>query len=229
MNTEQPAVTIIGSGIAGSALAAALANAGVPVLVLERTEQFVDHVRGEYMHPWGVAEAIQLGMHGDFIESGGNVISRFVGYDEAYTPAEAEAGALPLADLVPGVPGALGIGHPMACQALFDAAVRAGAHALRGVEQVKVTPGESPEVRYVHGGSEHEVRPRLVVAADGRESSTRRQLGIELEQTDPRIFLAGMLVDGVRDWTSTDSVIGTMVLPDRPRNQQSDGKSRATE
>jgi 2-polyprenyl-6-methoxyphenol hydroxylase-like FAD-dependent oxidoreductase len=53
MSTDQPAVTIIGSGIAGSALAAALATAGVPVLVLERTEQFVDHVRGEYMHPWG--------------------------------------------------------------------------------------------------------------------------------------------------------------------------------
>ena len=60
---------------------------------------------------------------------------------------EAEHGALPLADLLPGVPGALGIGHPVACQTLFDAAVRAGAQALRGVEQVKVTAGESPAVR----------------------------------------------------------------------------------
>jgi len=209
MSTEQPAVMIIGSGIAGGALAAALANAGVPVLVLERTEQFIDHVRGEYMHPWGVAEAMKLGLHDDLIGAGGNVISRFVGYDEVFSPAEAEATTLPLADLVPGVPGALGIGHPVASQALFDAAVRAGAQALRGVEQVKVTLGASPEVRYVHGGVEHEVRPRLVVAADGRESSTRRQLGIELEKTDPRIFLAGMLVDGVFDWPSTDSVIGT--------------------
>jgi 2-polyprenyl-6-methoxyphenol hydroxylase-like FAD-dependent oxidoreductase len=209
MSTDQPAVTIVGSGIAGSALAAALATAGVPVLVLERTEQFVDHVRGEYMHPWGVAEAMQLGLHDDLIKAGGNVISRFVNYDEAYSPAEAEGGATPLADLLPGVPGALGIGHPAACQALFDAAVRAGAHALRGVEQVKVTPGGSPEVRYVHGGREHEVRPRLIVAADGRESSTRRQLGIELEKTDPRIFLAGMLVEGLRDWPSADSMIGT--------------------
>ena len=130
---------------------------------------------------------------------GANVISRFVAYDEAYSVVEAEHGALPLADLLPGVPGALGIGHPVACQTLFDAAVRAGAQALRGVEQVKVTAGESPAVRYVHGGVEHEVRPRLVVAADGRESSTRRQLGIEMEKSDPRIFLAGMLVDGVRD------------------------------
>jgi 2-polyprenyl-6-methoxyphenol hydroxylase-like FAD-dependent oxidoreductase len=209
MSTDQPAVTIIGSGIAGSALAAALATAGIPVLVLERTEQFVDHVRGEYMHPWGVAEAMQLGLHNDLIEAGGNVISRFVGYDEAYSPAEAEGGALPLSEMVPGVPGALGIGHPVACQALFDASVRAGAHALRGVERVEVTPGENPKVRYVHGGSEHEVQPRLVVAADGRESSTRRRLGIELEKTDPRIFLAGMLVDGVRDWPSADSIIGT--------------------
>ena len=69
---------------------------------------------------------MQLGLHDDLIEAGGNVISRFVGYDEAYSAAEAEASALPLADLVPGVPGALGIGHPVACQALFDAAVRAG-------------------------------------------------------------------------------------------------------
>jgi choline dehydrogenase-like flavoprotein len=53
MNAEQPAVTIIGSGIAGSALAAALANAGVPVLVLERTEQFADHVRGSTCTPGG--------------------------------------------------------------------------------------------------------------------------------------------------------------------------------
>jgi 2-polyprenyl-6-methoxyphenol hydroxylase-like FAD-dependent oxidoreductase len=60
----------------------------------------------------------------------------------------------------------------------------------------------------VHGGSEHEVRPRRVIAADGRESSTRRQLGIELEKTNPRIFLAGMLVDGVGDWPCADSVIG---------------------
>ena len=51
----------------------------------------------------------------------------------------------------------------------------------------------------MHGGTEHEVRPRLVIAADGRGSSTRRQLGIELEKTEPRIFLAGMLVDGLRE------------------------------
>ena len=98
-----------------------------PGLLLERTEQFVDHVRGEYMHPWGVAEAMQLGLYDDLIKAGGNVISRFVGYDEVYSPAEAEATTMPLADLVPGVPGALGIGHPVTCQILFDAAVRAGA------------------------------------------------------------------------------------------------------
>ncbi len=209
MKTDQPAVTIVGSGIAGSALAAALANAGVQVLVLERAERFVDHVRGEYMHPWGVAEAMQLGLHDDLIEAGGNVISRFLGYDEAYSPTEAETGAFSLTDLVPGVPGGLGIGHPVACQALLDAAVRAGARVQRGVEEVKVTPGENPEVRFVHGGTAYEVRPRLVVAADGRESSTRRQLGIELEKTDSRIFLAGILVDGLRDWPTIDSTIGT--------------------
>jgi len=46
-------VVIVGGGIAGSSLAAALAKAGLGVVVVERERRFRDRVRGESVHPWG--------------------------------------------------------------------------------------------------------------------------------------------------------------------------------
>ena len=46
---------VIGGGLAGAALARAMAAGGARVLVLERELRFRDRVRGEGMHPWGVA------------------------------------------------------------------------------------------------------------------------------------------------------------------------------
>ena len=52
----------VGGGLAGSALAKTMAEAGARVLVLERETQFKDRVRGEGMTPWGVVEARALGI-----------------------------------------------------------------------------------------------------------------------------------------------------------------------
>ena len=54
-------VVIVGAGIGGSALAKALADDGLDVLVLEQSEVYEDRVRGESMVPWGVAEARDVG------------------------------------------------------------------------------------------------------------------------------------------------------------------------
>ncbi len=56
-------VITVGGGLAGSALATALARDGMRVLVLERTEVFQDRVRGEQVHPWGVVELKELGLY----------------------------------------------------------------------------------------------------------------------------------------------------------------------
>ena len=55
-------VAIVGGGVAGSSLSAALADVGIDVVVIEREREFRDRVRGEGMHPWGVLEARKLGL-----------------------------------------------------------------------------------------------------------------------------------------------------------------------
>src|SRR5262245_36461369 len=53
---------VAGGGVAGAALGTVMARKGARVLVVEREPAFRDRVRGEGMHPWGVAEAARLGL-----------------------------------------------------------------------------------------------------------------------------------------------------------------------
>ena len=50
--------------------------------------------------------------------------------------------------MIPDVPGTLNLRHPVACQALVDAAAGAGATVVRGVGDVKVDAGAAPTVSY---------------------------------------------------------------------------------
>ena len=50
-------IITVGGGLGGAALAKAMADRGYRVLVLERETRFKDRVRGEWLAPWGVAEA----------------------------------------------------------------------------------------------------------------------------------------------------------------------------
>ena len=75
-------VVIVGGGIAGSAIAAALAPAGVDVLVIERQVKYRDRVRGEYLQPWGVAEARRLGVEQTLLDAGGGYTTRLATYGE---------------------------------------------------------------------------------------------------------------------------------------------------
>ena len=184
-------VIIIGGGIAGNALAAVLAQAGRAILVLERSTVYRDRVRGEVFQPWGVAEARRLDLHETLKRAGGTHHSRFVPYDETVEPAEAEAAALALDKILPGVPGTLGVGHPRACEELRIAAAAAGAQVLQGIENTETELGHGPTVRYSLNGAEHAARCRLVIGADGRESAVRRRAGITLHATEPRLSMAG--------------------------------------
>lgn len=218
-------VAVIGGGIAGSALATVLAREGLEVIVLERQQRFADRVRGENLHPWGVAEAQQLGLYDVLLHAGGHLVEEVVSYGDGDDPGAAEARALSLGELVDGVPGELNLSHPVACEALAVSAGSAGATVLRGVTHVEVTTGTRPRVTYRHDDRAHQVEARLVVGADGRSSRTRRQAGIPLERALGTHLIAGILVDHLdiddrRNVVSVGEDVWMVTFP------QGDGRAR---
>jgi 2-polyprenyl-6-methoxyphenol hydroxylase-like FAD-dependent oxidoreductase len=63
-------IIAVGGGIGGASLAAVMAERGSTVLVVERSILFSDRVRGEAMHPWGVAEVRELGLWPTYLGAG---------------------------------------------------------------------------------------------------------------------------------------------------------------
>jgi len=200
-------LVIVGGGIAGSALAAAVAAAGVDVVLLEREIEFRDRVRGEFMHAWGAAEMLTLGLEQPLLDCGGGWCTQIIGYNEFTSPEAAEATAVPLDLIVPGAPGAMCVGHPQASEALNTHAGACGASVVRGVRDVEVTAGAQPSVSYELDGERHDVSCRMVIGADGRMSTVRRTLGIGLETIESPMVLGGMLVRAER-WSSQAAFIG---------------------
>ncbi len=170
-------VAIVGGGIAGSALATVLARDGHEVLLLERQTSYRDKVRGEILVSWGVAEMLALDLEKPLLDAGGHYVTRAVAYDEVTDPVTAEANALPLDRLLPGVPGPLDVGHPEACEALAGSAAEAGATVVRGVGDVEVVPGAPPTLRFELDDLVTTVSAGLVVGADGRSRARPRARG----------------------------------------------------
>ncbi len=193
-------IVIVGGGIAGMALASALARDGREVAVLEASIEYEDKVRGEEMCPWGVAEARELGVHQALLDSDARATAEVVHYDALLPTDVSLAHPIPASVAVPGVPGLLNLRHPEACTALAKQAIDDGAQVHRGVSDLTVAPGAKPVVT-AQGttGEPLEFRPRLVVGADGRSSAVRRQSAIALERHEATHMIAGVLLDGLQD------------------------------
>jgi 2-polyprenyl-6-methoxyphenol hydroxylase-like FAD-dependent oxidoreductase len=164
--SERTDVVIVGGGIGGASLAYALAREGLGVTVLEATAEYEDRVRGESMHAWGVKEARELGVEDVMLEAGAHITPVW----KQYVEGVGLAGEIPMGMLLPDIPGTLNLRHPVACQALIDAASAVGASVVRGVRDVKISGGTSPVVSFVTDGDTAELDTTLIVGADGRAS-----------------------------------------------------------
>ncbi len=174
---------------------------------MERQRAYRDRVRGEYMAPWGVLEARAIGLE-TVLRGTRAVDARYsVAYDELRAPSAAEAAKGDASTIIPGVCGPLCASHPEACQALADEAVRLGAKLVRGVTEVRVQAGTRPSVTCVNGTEMH-VRPRLIIGADGRTSTVRKQSGIQITRAPATHLIAGLLVEGASRWPSNQYSIG---------------------
>jgi len=184
---------IVGGGLAGSTLAAALARAGHKVLVLERETQFKDRVRGENMLPWGVAAARRLGLVDDLLAAGGHQSKHWVIYMFGNPVMNRD-----LHETTPHGEASLNIYHPKMQEALLERASASGVEVKRGATVVGVDAGSgrSPTVTFEHEGSRQTLRVPLVVGADGRASQVRGWAGFQIRRNPSLLMIAGTLIQG---------------------------------
>lgn len=185
-------LAIIGGGMGGAALAQLMARAGHRVVVLEKESRFRDRVRGEGLHAWGVPEAKRLGVYENLREAGALEVPWWdiqLGHEPLVRrdfPATTPHGS-PL----------LSFYHPRMQEALLEAARDAGAEVRRGAAVRDLRAGQRPILTVEEGGWVGEVQARLVVAADGRNSPTRRWAGFEVCRDEDQRMFTGVLLDGV--------------------------------
>jgi len=95
-----------------------------------------------------------------------------------------------------GLP-ALGFSHPEMQEALLESAAGAGAEIRRGVSVTAIEPGKPPRVRFRESGEAKKVSSRLVIAADGRNSTARKWARFEVKYQPHPFLFAGVLLAGL--------------------------------
>ncbi len=195
----------IGGGLGGAALARVMSRGGARVLVLERSREFKDRVRGEVLVPWGCDEASKLGLFDALLARHGHEL-RYWAVDIGGVRALTRDLVLTSALQLPVVT----FFHPDMQRLLLEQATEAGADALRGATVVDVAPGETPTVTYERSGETHHAKARLVVGADGRGSSVRRWGGFKARADPRRRSFAGVLLD---DMPAPDDTLHSRFAP----------------
>lgn len=186
MSSPQYDIVTVGGGLAGAALAKSMADRGARVLVLEREVRFKDRVRGEYFTPWGAAEAQKLGILDLLLERCAHqvpLIEMGMGQRDLCTTTPQS---------LPGVTFA----HPEMQEVLLAAAQAAGAEVRRGVTVDRIERGSPARVILQNGGGA--IAARLVVAADGRGSPSRKQLNFTVKEAPVGNFFAGVLLTDLK-------------------------------
>ena len=135
-----------------------------------------------------MAEAKRLDVFDDFMRAGGHLLP-FICIDGG-DPVD-------LTSVTSCRQPSLGFHHPLAQAQLLQAAAEAGAEVWRGAAAKVQLTRDGPQVVTQHAGKEITLTPRLVVAADGRNSRTRGHAGF-VERRDPEhLNIAGLLLDGM--------------------------------
>jgi menaquinone-9 beta-reductase len=189
MNGTRYDIVTVGGGLGGAAVAAVMAKAGARVLVVERETRFQDRIRGEFMEPWGVAETRRLGIY-DAIRAAAN--------ETPYWQIYLSGMELPRRDCVATTPHNLpnlAIYHPALQELVLAETAQAGAGVRRGAAVREVKPGNPPTVTVESNGRMEELRPRLVVGADGRSSMVRKWCGFATQREHDRYYIAGLLFE----------------------------------
>ncbi|MGI9232161.1 MAG: FAD-dependent oxidoreductase [Woeseiaceae bacterium] len=172
-------VLIVGGGIAGPALAAALHDSGLSVVLLERSALPLDTARGDHLQPRSIEILDAWGALPDFLSRGAERRSGTSWYSRGGTQLLNAS----VSDLDIAHPYFLFLNHEKIGEALLAAAARSGDFELlrpirdwqfvsrsEDFSSIEVTRDDGLSLR---------IDARIVVGADGRNSRVRRLAGID--------------------------------------------------
>ncbi len=182
-------IAIIGGGVAGSSAAITLQREGYSTAVIEREAIFRDRVRGEACHPWGVRELIELGLKSFVHDIGGLDLPNWTRYRDR----EMES-TFAWADVFPGSPPEIGFNHPQLQEALLQGATDAGASVFRPARADIARQRDGWLLQVQQDDSLTDIHAQFLIAADGKNSATRRLWGGETVSDPPHHQFGGLLV-----------------------------------
>ena len=182
-------VLVVGGGLAGSALALALGRAGAEVVVVERERAFRDRIRGEVLHPWGVAEADALGLTEVLLPACAREMPMLKGH-----VGGSGGPARDTRVIGPHRRATVTFQHA-AMQETLLAQAAAVATIWRGSTVTHVKSAAEPIATVAVDGVERQVRARLVVGADGRDSTLAGMLAFDRRRDPEELITSGMLIE----------------------------------
>lgn len=184
-------LVIIGGGLAGSTLGRAMALNGAEVLIVEKEPSYRDRIRGEVLLPWGSLEAKNLGIYDLLLQSCARESPR-----EFFFLAGQPTPPRHFPSSTPGKTCVLSFFHPDMQEVLARAAVEAGVKIWRGATLKAIHQGARPTLEVLVDGAVQTIDARLIVGADGRESTVAAQLGLKREKSPPELFTVGLQLSG---------------------------------
>jgi len=205
--SDQFDIVIVGGGLGGATLARSMAGRGARVLVLEHEKQFRDRVRGEFITPWGVAEAMKLGIYDLLCE---RVAHKIPWVD--FFSAEQRTAHRDVVATTPHQCPCISFYHPEMQELLLAASERAGATVRRGASLQEIKSRAPLIAAIAENGHTEEVQARMLVGVDGR-SSVVRSVGRFQTCRDPEnMLLAGLLWDDMSCSDDTSQLIFNFAL-----------------
>ncbi len=174
--------------MAGVCAAAALAELGREVRVLDAGVDRHKQLAGELIHPPGVAVLHRLGLSSALESSGAQEVKGF-----AVVSAQGDSQLLPYSEVPELTHSGAAVEHASFCAQLQAAVQTLPRVTLQRHARVTALEGLDEDAVRVRLASGEQLSARLVVAADGRGSSVRRMAGIGESRTTLSTML-GQLV-----------------------------------
>lgn len=172
-------IVIVGGGIAGPALAAALADTGLTIVLVERNADSIDTARGDHLQPRSVELLANWGVLDRMLAAGAEqrLGTRWYGTDGRLLID------ISVANLEIPHPYFLFLNHEqISAQLLTAAAHNTAFKLLRPSQSWSMSDDARPHQQLtvtMRDGAQYRIRTRLLVGADGRSSGVRAAAGIE--------------------------------------------------